>query len=94
MLSRTDSHRHEDKQGVWLDAGHDGYADEFGLVHRRRLFVSASGGEVRGEDILEASPERGAVGGMGAGGMGVMDAKTSPNISRSASIFIPLCARR
>ena len=56
MLSHTDSHRHEDKAGVWLDAGHDGYAHEFGLVHRRRLFISKTGREVRGEDVLEISP--------------------------------------
>jgi uncharacterized heparinase superfamily protein len=45
--------RRENADGIWVDAAHDGYATRFGLVHRRRLFLSADGFDVRGEDILE-----------------------------------------
>jgi uncharacterized heparinase superfamily protein len=38
--------------GVGLDMRHDGYVPDFGLVHRRRLFLNASGDELRGEDQL------------------------------------------
>ena len=36
----------------WLTVAHDGYKAPFGLTHRRRLYVSASGEDVRGEDAL------------------------------------------
>lgn len=45
--------RHESEDGVWLDLGHDGYARRFGVRHRRRIFLSATGSDVRGEDSLE-----------------------------------------
>jgi uncharacterized heparinase superfamily protein len=35
---------------VWLTAGHDGYLGRFGLTHRRRLYLTASGEDFRGED--------------------------------------------
>ncbi|MFQ5957741.1 MAG: heparinase II/III family protein [Alphaproteobacteria bacterium] len=44
--------RHEDGGNVWLDATHDGYREAFGLVHRRRLYLSAEGNDLRGEDSL------------------------------------------
>ncbi len=50
--ARVDSHRNENQQGVWLEAGHDGYAKRFSLVHRRRLFLNRTGSELRGEDVL------------------------------------------
>ncbi len=36
----------------WLDLSHDGYVRQFGLVHHRRLFLAASGDDLRGEDRL------------------------------------------
>ncbi len=45
--------RHESEDGIWLDLVHDGYARRFGVRHRRRLFLAASGTELRGEDNLE-----------------------------------------
>jgi uncharacterized heparinase superfamily protein len=33
---------------------HDGYRLPFGAVHHRRLYLSDSGGDVRGEDRIEA----------------------------------------
>ncbi|MFO1190094.1 MAG: heparinase II/III family protein [Alphaproteobacteria bacterium] len=45
--------RHESEDGIWIDASHDGYGPLFGLRHRRRLFLSADGNDLRGEDALE-----------------------------------------
>lgn len=39
----------------WLDLSHDGYARQFGLIHHRRLFLAASGDDLRGEDRLVAA---------------------------------------
>jgi uncharacterized heparinase superfamily protein len=41
--------RSENPNGVWLDAGHDGWLFSLGLWCERRLFLSAEG-ELRGED--------------------------------------------
>lgn len=46
--------RREEEDGrIWLEAAHDGYLRGFGVVHRRRLFLNAEGGDLRGEDSLE-----------------------------------------
>lgn len=50
--SRVESRRNENDAGIWLEASHNGYEKRFGLVHRRRLFLNASGEELRGEDLL------------------------------------------
>ena len=42
--------RHEAEAGLLLEASHDGWAAEFGLMHERRLFVRQDGVELRGED--------------------------------------------
>ena len=52
------ANRQESEQGSWLDLAHDGYAQRHGVLHRRRLFVSATGTDVRGEDALEPAPGR------------------------------------
>ncbi len=39
-----------DVSGQYLLARHDGYANELGLVHERRVFLSPDGREFRGED--------------------------------------------
>lgn len=44
--------RKEQSSGIWLESSHDGYKVDYGLVHRRRLFVGESGDDVRGEDSL------------------------------------------
>ena len=44
--------RNEEEMGVWLEGGHEGYREEYGLSHRRRIFLAADGGDVRGEDAL------------------------------------------
>ena len=52
-ISQVDSHRNENHHGVWLDAGHDGYMRQFGLIHRRRLFLNQKGTQFYGEDVLQ-----------------------------------------
>jgi uncharacterized heparinase superfamily protein len=46
--------RRETDGAVWLDARHDGYRHRFGVLHERRLYIDATGGDVRGEDTLSA----------------------------------------
>lgn len=45
--------RSEIEGDTLIDASHDGYRPELGVTHRRRLYVSAEGDDVRGEDSLE-----------------------------------------
>lgn len=47
-----DRRRDKDQSGIWALAAHDGYAARYGLVHYRRLFLSAEGVDFRGEDTL------------------------------------------
>ncbi|GJL97027.1 MAG: heparinase [Hyphobacterium sp.] len=51
--------RNEENIGTWVEASHDGYRSDFGLYHRRRLFLAADGGDLRGEDGLFRSIEDG-----------------------------------
>jgi uncharacterized heparinase superfamily protein len=44
--------REESEHGIWLEARHDGYLDRFKVIHQRRLFMAASGDDLRGEEIL------------------------------------------
>ncbi len=44
--------RHEKEEGVWLDMTHDGFVEDYGLKHERRLYLDASGNDLRGEDVL------------------------------------------
>jgi len=46
----TTCRRDEDDGNIWLEASHDGYQELYGLVHARRLYLSASGDDLRGED--------------------------------------------
>uniref|UniRef100_UPI0022EB06ED heparinase II/III family protein n=1 Tax=Falsiroseomonas oryzae TaxID=2766473 RepID=UPI0022EB06ED len=48
--------RQESNGAQWLEASHDGWVRQFGMRHRRRLYLSESGDDLRGEDLLE--PER------------------------------------
>ncbi|MEZ5648793.1 MAG: heparinase II/III family protein [Alphaproteobacteria bacterium] len=45
--------REESEGNIWLDSAHDGYEKRFGLTHRRRLYLAATGEDLRGEDSLE-----------------------------------------
>ena len=44
--------RLEEDDEIWLDAQHGGYKKTFGLLHRRRLFMSGDGKRLTGEDSL------------------------------------------
>ena len=51
--------RDEDEGAIWLEVSHDGYRPLFGLVHHRRLYLAASGEDLRGEDCLNGNPPGG-----------------------------------
>ena len=44
--------RLEEGTEIWLDAQHAGYKAAYGLLHRRRIFVSGGGDRLTGEDAL------------------------------------------
>ncbi len=44
--------RREADGNIWLEASHEGYKSNFGLIHRRKLYLDASGTDFRGEDSL------------------------------------------
>jgi uncharacterized heparinase superfamily protein len=46
--------RQEANGAHWLEAHHDGWLKPFGAIHRRRLYMSESGEDIRGEDVIEA----------------------------------------
>lgn len=46
------TNRKEADGDIWIEATHDGYERTFGLVHTRRLYLGANGGDLRGEDTL------------------------------------------
>jgi len=46
--------RREERDGaLWLDLSHDGYRPRHGVVHHRRLYLDATGDDLRGEERLE-----------------------------------------
>ena len=51
---RVEADRQESEGAQWLDATHDGWKKGFGAIHRRRLWLSESGDDLRGEDAVEA----------------------------------------
>jgi uncharacterized heparinase superfamily protein len=52
-------HRQEANGAHWLELSHDGYRRPFGAVHHRRLYMSETGEDIRGEDSIEASTGQG-----------------------------------
>jgi len=44
--------RDEDDGNLWLDTSHDGYLELFDCTHHRRIYLSANGEDLRGEDKL------------------------------------------
>jgi uncharacterized heparinase superfamily protein len=53
--------RREQDRNVLVETQHDGYAEPFGLIHRRSLYLDRDGLDLRGEDILEAAKSTGHV---------------------------------
>ena len=47
--------RQEANGAHWLEVEHDGWLKPFGAIHRRRLYLSESGEDIRGEDVIEAA---------------------------------------
>lgn len=50
---QVESSRQEADGGTLVEGSHDGYREPFGLIHRRRLYLSETGEDLRGEDMLE-----------------------------------------
>ncbi len=46
----TTCHRTDDKHATLIEASHDGYEQENGLIHTRRLYLAEKGEDLRGED--------------------------------------------
>lgn len=44
--------RTDDEHGARIDAQHEGYRADYGLVHRRTLFLDEEGTDLRGQDVL------------------------------------------
>lgn len=44
--------RTENAGNIWLSGTHDGYADRYGLSHRRCVYMASVGDDIRGEDTL------------------------------------------
>jgi uncharacterized heparinase superfamily protein len=44
--------RAERDGALWLDMSHDGYRSLYGIIHRRRIWLSPDGGDLRGEDTF------------------------------------------
>ncbi|MBI1404055.1 MAG: heparinase [Porphyrobacter sp.] len=53
------------REATRIEAAHDGYAQRFGLTHRRILTLSADGTELAGEDILVPTSRKGKRGKIG-----------------------------
>jgi len=52
---KVEAERHEASGAHWLECSHDGWLKLFGAIHRRRLYLSESGEDLRGEDLIEAA---------------------------------------
>jgi uncharacterized heparinase superfamily protein len=54
--TNVECYREATGDGIMLIASHDGYARQFGLIHRRSILMSDDGTRIDGEDALEAVP--------------------------------------
>ena len=52
---KVEAVRRQADHGDLLELAHDGWLKEFGVIHRRRLYLDAAADELRGEDIFEAA---------------------------------------
>lgn len=50
--------RQDEGAAAWIAATQDGYLRRFGVLHRRRLFLSPDGADLRGEDRLAPEAEK------------------------------------
>ncbi len=58
---RVEIARQEANGALWLDMTQDGWSRNLGLLHHRRLYLSASGDDLRGEDLMEGAAPYGGV---------------------------------
>ena len=42
-----------DEKNILIDMSHNGYEIRHGVIHRRQIYVNASGSDIRGEDTLD-----------------------------------------
>jgi uncharacterized heparinase superfamily protein len=56
-VETVEADRQDSNGAQWLEAAHDGWLRQYGVRHRRRLYLSESGDDLRGEDLLEADRE-------------------------------------
>jgi len=52
----ADVHRRDGEGAVWLEAEHDGWVHDFGLLHQRRLYLDQRLDELRAEERLHPAP--------------------------------------
>jgi len=53
--------RQEANGALWLDVSQDGWSRNLGIMHHRRMYLSADGDDLRGEDLLEGDAPYGSV---------------------------------
>ncbi|MBW8303962.1 MAG: heparinase II/III family protein, partial [Brevundimonas sp.] len=51
-------HRRDGEGAVWLEAEHDGWVHDFGLLHQRRLYLDQRLDELRAEERLHPAPRQ------------------------------------
>jgi uncharacterized heparinase superfamily protein len=56
-VAQVRSRRHDSEAASWLELSHDGWAQAFGLVHDRRLYLDRKADELRGEDEISPIPD-------------------------------------
>ncbi|MEE2722415.1 MAG: heparinase II/III family protein [Pseudomonadota bacterium] len=52
---KVTAERHTDGGSSLIDVSHNGYVASHGVIHRRRLYINASGMDIRGEDTLDGN---------------------------------------
>ena len=58
LVGEDQDHRRDGEGAVWLEAEHDGWVHDFGLLHQRRLYLDQRLDEVRAEERLHPAPGR------------------------------------
>jgi uncharacterized heparinase superfamily protein len=57
VAAEVRTRRHDGEIASWLELSHDGWAEAFGLVHDRRLYLDRKIDELRGEDQITPIPD-------------------------------------
>ena len=60
-VGRVEIARQETNGAQWLDMTEDGWSRTLGILHHRRLYLSADGDDLRGEDLMEGEAPYGGV---------------------------------